>query len=59
MTEERLLGDLCQAEALPQPLYDLEVSGSDLVTVCCVVGRYSQTSHVPLWPSLQAESDVD
>ena len=48
MTEERLLGDLCEAEALPQPLYDLEVSGSDLVTVCCVVGRYSQTSHVPL-----------
>ena len=39
MTEERLLGDLCEAEALPQPLYDLEVSGSDLVTVCCVVGR--------------------
>ena len=39
MTEERLLGDLCEAEGLAQPLYDLEVTGGELETVCCVVGR--------------------
>ena len=39
MTEERLLGDLCEVEGLPQPLYDLEVTGGDLETVCCMIGR--------------------
>ena len=39
MSQERLLGSLCAACQLPPPLYDLEVTGGDQVTVCCVVGR--------------------
>ena len=39
MSEERLLASLCSACELPPPLYDLEVTGGDKVTVCCVVGR--------------------
>ena len=39
MSQERLLGSLCSACQLPPPLYDLEVTGGDKVTVCCIVGR--------------------
>ena len=39
MSQEKLLASLCAACELPPPLYDLEVTGGDKVTVCCVVGR--------------------
>ena len=39
MSQERLLASLCSACQLPAPLYDLEVTGGDKVTVCCIVGR--------------------
>merc|ERR550539_1583612 len=43
MSQERLLGSLCSACQLPPPLYDLEVTGGDKVTVCCIVGRLKVT----------------
>ena len=48
MSQERLLGSLCSACQLPPPLYDLEVTGGDKVTVCCIVGRSALTSQVSL-----------
>ena len=60
MSQEKLLASLCSASDLPPPLYDLEVTGGDKVTVCCIVGRSEvSTLSVPFFamscvPGLQS-----